>query len=327
MIASYCSTHDLRRRIEGLLVGAELRSTNRRDEFQVLVPGASVGIACLHRCSDVDVDVEWLRSLFPPGLVEPACIVVTPLSLDHVQSLRRVTSNRVQVVWVEELDDRLLDALDQVDPWHADPVRLLGRRLLSDGSLHGSVVKAIEHICDLTDEPSPDPPTHSVQGLARVANVPSDALRRYWRKDVPLACGPKQLLSWRLLLWAVRQRSSTKWETIANRAKLQRRTLERHSRRLVGCTLTAAARDPILVKRRFQEWIEEVAKVDPSALHTHLPRRRRDSWEHVHQRQDKSYNTPPDDEVWTPLPGSPRDLVGWMTLPDRFAQAASQRQT
>ena len=56
------------------------------------------------------------------------------------------------------------------------------------------------------------------------------------------------------------------------RAGVERRTLERQGKRLAGCTLSEAWRDPELVRRRFREWVSEVSKVDgPPASPTYLP--------------------------------------------------------
>ena len=95
--------------------------------------------------------------------------------------------------------------------------------------------------------------------LAQRTRLPPDTLRRYWREEVPLRCGPKQLLSWSLLMWAIRQRSDLKWDVIAQRAGVRRRTLERCSSRLLGCTLAEATRDPDAVQRRFREWVAEMS--------------------------------------------------------------------
>lgn len=261
MIALYCETHDMRLRIEGSLVGADLKTTESREAFREAMGDASVGIAEVRECSDADV--AWLRTVFGQTLTGPSCIIVAPLSLARLRRLRRVESSRFHVVWAEEAGDRLLSVLDRVEPWHRDPLRLLGHRLLCNCSLHWSMVKAIKYICNLSDDPSTRTPKNSVTDVARDASIPADAFRRYWKTEVPLRCSPKQLLSWKVLLWAVRQRSEAKWDTIAGRAGVRRRTLERHSRRLAGCTLAVASRDPELVERRFEEWLTEVSALKP----------------------------------------------------------------
>lgn len=257
MIAFYGTTGDTGSRIQRLLTNADIEITGSRRAFRRMVQRASVGIASLERCGDEDV--EWLQAVFDYGHSGPTCVVVTPLSLARLQRLRRIESTRFHVVWAEEVEDRLRQLLDEIEPWHRDPLRLLGHRLLRDYSLHWSLVKAIDHICSVTARPPRTPPTHSVIELAERIRLPPDTLRRYWREEVPLRSGPKQLLSWALLMWAIRQRSELKWDAIAQSAGVRRRTLERSSTRLLGCTLAEASRDPERVQQSFREWVAEVS--------------------------------------------------------------------
>ena len=257
MIAMYCDTRDMRERIEGLLTDVELRSAERPDGFQDLLQGAAVGIAGMDRCSDADVD--WLRGSFALGPSGPSCIVVTPLSLTRLQRLRAIESTRFHVVWAEEVKERLGTILDQIDPAHLDPLRHLGRHLVRDYPLHKALTRGISQICRLSDDPECGPPKNSVSELAEYAGVAPDALRRYWREQMPLRCRPKELLNWALLLWGIRRRSAASWAAIADAAGVRRRTLERAAMRLAGCTLATAARHPDLVRRRFSEWVAKVS--------------------------------------------------------------------
>ena len=261
MIALYYDTRDLRDRIERLLADADLYSTPDRDEFQSFIAATDIGIAGLQRCSASDV--TWLQGVFAQGLARPSCIVVTPLSLARLQRLREAGSHRFQVVWEEEAHDHLGPTLGRINVMHRDPLRLLGRRLLWAGSLHWSMVKAVERVCRLSDEWRSSPPAKSVRDLARDIELPAEIFRRYWKENMPLRCGPKQLLSWALLMWALGERPKTRWDAIASRAGVRRRTLERHSVRLVECTLSAATRDPALVRHRFRAWVSRVSDWKP----------------------------------------------------------------
>ena len=103
-------------------------------------------------------------------------------------------------------------------------------------------------------------PPRSVQGLARLIGTSASLLRRRWRADVPLSCGPKRLLAWATLLWVLEERERDRHcGTILSRSGFSRRTLERSCRDLAGCTLVAAAREPDQARLRFREWITEVA--------------------------------------------------------------------
>ena len=258
MIPLYHESLVLREAVEKLLADAPLEPTARRHEFEALLARALAGIICLRRCSEADVN--WLRAVSSPGLLAPSCIVITPLSISRVRRLRRVRSSRLLVVWAEEVDDRLVEVLAEIEPWHDDPLRLLGRRMLAAGSPHGSVIAAIERICNVSGDQSSSPPETSVIKLASSFGLSADSFRRYWRKGTPLTCGPKQLLNWAVLLWAVRQRPRVRWDTIAKQAGIGRRTLERYGQQLAGCTLAEAGRDPRLLKRRFREWAASVSE-------------------------------------------------------------------
>ena len=324
MIILYGDALDLRHRIEGLLADSRLKSTDSRLEFESLAAAASVGIAGLRSCSDADV--AWLESVFGQGLAGPSCIVVTPLSLSRLQRLRPIESNRFHVVWTQEVALRLRHALGQVDLWHRDPLRLLGRRMLCDRSLHRSLVNAIEHICRLPNDSRSGPPANSVTNLANKINIAPEAFSRYWRQEVPLRCGPKQLLSWALLMWAVRQRPQTEWPTIATRAGVRRRTLERCSVRLLGCTLSAAGRDPALLKRRFRQWVAEVSKPDGQVALPSLPQpqvRRRARVQRQQLHLGSPFGVATARRLWTSSPGSPG--LGSVPL-DFVAQARSAGQ-
>ena len=313
MIALYCDRRDLRDRIERLLADTALHSTRSREEFQEAVAATDVGIAGMRRC--LESDVAWLRSVFSQGLARPSCIVVTPLSLARLQRLRAAESPRFHVVWAEEAYDRLRPALSRLNVWHRDPLRLLGRRILWTESLHWSTVRAVERICRLSDPWRSSPPPKSVGDLTRDIDLPAETFRRYWRENMPLRCRPKQLLSWALLIWAVRQRPKVRWEAIAAQAGVRRRTLERHSVRLARCTLSAASRDPGLIRRRFRAWVAQVAEVSRPVVVPPLPpatRRPRDA--HVIQRQWDSPVGPAGiaaaTRLWSAVPGSPghRDM-------------------
>lgn len=311
MIALYHDTRDLRDRIEGLLADTDLYSTPDRDEFQSFISVTDIGIAGLQRCSTSDV--AWLKRVFAQGLARPSCIVVTPLSLPRLQRLRTAESHRFQVVWEEEAHDHLKPTLGRIDVMHRDPLRLLGRRMLWAGSLHWSMVKAVERVCRLSDEWRSSPPAKSVRDLAQDIELPAETFRRYWKENMPLRCGPKQLLSWALLMWALGEWPEARWEAIASRAGVRRRTLERHSARLLGCTLSAAIREPALVRRRFRAWVSQVSDVKPPVAPPLLSATNGPRLEPVQRQWDDVVGSSgffAAGRRWSVLPGSPgrRDL-------------------
>lgn len=256
-IACYCRTPEMRTRIERLLAGTGLETTGSRAAFESLVEDASVGIAALTRCDSADV--RWLRRTFDQGHCAPSCILVTPHSLSRFQRLRHIQSSRLHVVWADEADERLGRLLRQVEPWHRDPLRLLGHRLLSDFPPRSSLVRVIERICSVFAPTPPRPPPRTVADLARGVALQPDTLRHHWRNEIPLRCGPKQLLTWSLLFWGTRRRAHAGWDAVARQAGVRRRTLERTSVRLAGCTLAGTIREPDVVRRRFRSWVREMS--------------------------------------------------------------------
>ena len=143
-----------------------------------------------------------------------------------------------------------------------DPMHGLGLRLLSDPSFRPSVREAISRVCGLHDDAAATKfvPASSVRRLAGQVNLAASTLRQYWREDRPLRCRLKEFVNWAVLLWAVRARAGADWEAVADQVGLRRRTLEINVRRMAGCTLAAAARDPERVVGRFDEWVDSVWK-------------------------------------------------------------------
>ncbi len=279
MIPLYHETPALRATVERLLGDAPLAPTDSRHRFGRLIADADAGIICLRGCTAADL--KWLLTVASPGILAPPCIVITPLSIGSLQRLRGIEASRLHVVWTEEVDDRLVDVLAEIEPWYDDPLRLLGHRMLAASSPHRSVVAAVKRICNLSGGRSLGPPETTVIELASAVGVSADTFRRHWREGVPLTCGPKLLLNWAVLLWAVRQRPKGKWDAIARQAGISRRTLERYGQQLAGCTLAEANCDPRLLKRPFREWAAGVSAVTLEAAPTRGGPAQRDQQAHL----------------------------------------------
>ena len=74
---------------------------------------------------------------------------------------------------------------------------------------------------------------------------------------------------WATLMWAVRRGGNGEpWSDIAARLGVSRRTLERYSADLAGCTLAATVRQPGLIERRFESWVTTVEKTPRMAQAT-----------------------------------------------------------
>ena len=274
-IALYCGSSKLRLRITRLLSNARIRTAESRETFSdVFKECHRLGIVGLEEWSRADA--AWLRHSVGRSPRKQSCIVVAQISLLNLQSLRALGRDFFRVVWDEEADDRLAAVLDEINgerEWRTDPLQSLGQRLLACGKLRPSLRTVIAHICDRSGGASP-PPRRSAE-LARIIHLAPATLCRYWKADVPLRCGPKALLSWAMLLWAVERRSEAKWDTVAKNMGVRRRTLERCCSNLAACTLAEAAREPGMVRERFEAWVKAVSEMDLSAGSTFVATRPR----------------------------------------------------
>lgn len=257
MVGLYCEERETQR-LRQALAGADCRATDCRKTFErFLLGGASVGVVRLEQYSDEDI--RWLRALSADGgPAGPSFVLVVPVSLEWVRWMRSLGASEAQIVWAEEAQERLMRVVARIDPWHQDPIRLLGRRLLVNRTHHRSLAKVIQRACRTEADDGALLPVTSVAELAEHANVNPRALRRYWSMESPMQCTLKELLGWAILLWALRERRLAKWDTVVQDLGLRRRTLERYSARFLDCTLVVASQDPPRVMRRFRAWAADV---------------------------------------------------------------------
>lgn len=256
MIAVYADNSGIEQLIEGHLSDRTHRTAGDRGEFGRMMGNAKIGVVGTLECSAGLV--RYLRSTFRlEAAAGPTCIVVTRVSFDNLRSLRDIECDRLRVVWLEELEEKLPLMLNRVTLSRRNPFRSLGPTSRWASSLSPATVRAVEIIRATSSDLSP-PPT-SVSELAKQVGIDPQKLSNHWKAEMPLRCTLRQMLQWIVLLWAVRRRSEETWTSIAQRADLSPRTLQRYSRRLADCTLKTAARDPAHVRRRFDEWLSEVA--------------------------------------------------------------------
>ena len=235
--------------------GLDPESTSSRSRFLEVLRRADVGIAAFGSLGTEEA--LWLRAVTSGPLAGPPCVAVAPLSIEAVQRCRSFDPARVRVVWIEELESRLPQVLRELRRAHHSPLRSLGERVIARSRPRPVVAKALALICNISSNGSqaPPPPPPSVNQLARTLGIGSSPLRRYWAEDLPLCSGPKLLLRWASLLWAMERRADgDSWQGIAGTAGTTIRTLQRNSRELAGCTLSAAAASPRRVHRRFEAW-------------------------------------------------------------------------
>lgn len=278
----YADHQGLKELIKGYLSGRAHRIGDRRNEFGRLMVGAQIGIVGTLDCTSALV--RHLKSLFHlEAAGGPTCILVTRVSFDNLRNLRDIKCDRLHVVWVEEIEERLPQVLDDImrpeEAEHSnylrawglrllrgdllrardlslvpdDPLGAWGLRLLRERSLRPVMVRTVELICGLSDDHT-GRPFSSVAELAERVGVEPRKLGYLWRAEIPLRCTLERMLQWSVLLWAISHRNDAPWKNL--RVKL--RTLQRYSQTLAQCTLGTAARDPARVRRRFEEWLSTV---------------------------------------------------------------------
>ena len=282
----YADHRGLKGLIEGYLSGMVYRIADRRNQFGRLMGGAQAGIVGTLDCTPALV--RHLKSTFHLEMAGgPACVVVTRVSFDNIRNLRDIECDRLHVVWVEEIEERLPQVLDEImrpeeaeDNHHLrawgmsllrgdllgalglsllpdDPLRAWGMSLLREHSLHPAMVRTVELVCGLADDHT-GPPPNLVSELAKRVGVRAQKLGHLWKAEIPLRCPLKQMIRWSVLLWAVGQKGEDTWQSIARKAGVNPDTLHVNCRELAQCTLATAARDPALVRRRFEEWLSGV---------------------------------------------------------------------
>ena len=262
-IVLYCPSPDMRGRLERLLIRRPFETAGSRQELLAKCDGGrALGVIGLESCSDADA--AWLRDEVARIPGAPCCVVVALLSLSNLRTLQDLDRDHIRVLWEEEADERLASVLEEVvAAWRPDALRWLGQRIAGKPGLRPALRAVVEEICQMSTAVSPPPPPkRTVSELARQVNLSPATLSRYWTAEVPLRCGPNELLGWASLLWAVEHRTEVKWDAVAKRARVDRRTIDRRFARLAGCTSGQAARDPGMVRRRFREWVAEVLELN-----------------------------------------------------------------
>ncbi len=255
MIVLYADAAEMGDRIESLLADCAIERVDTRRRFSEALRAPKVGIAAFTEVGDQDV--SWLQGICSESLSDPPCVVVTPCRLDSIQRCRSFDLIRLRdrVVWLEELEIRLRGMVRLL----LNPLTTLGERIIAGRRPRAVVAKAVTRICH--SAATVEPPPSSVAELARSLCIGASTLSRYWATDVPYRCGPKQLLKWALLFWAIERRTSGEsWYGVARSAGRSRRTLRRYAREMAGCGLAAAAEDPDRVRVRFEAWVREVEK-------------------------------------------------------------------
>ena len=275
-IALYSGREEMRQRLESLLANTDLETAESRATFSVLLRDRrGLGVVGMDGCSSEEA--AWLGSVVTQLQAGQSLVVVAPRSLSFLKCFRALGQVVVWVAWDTVAGEQLASFLGQIGNGRRNPLKSLGRRILAVRPLRPALYTAVTEICRLSSDAGAGPPKKSVSEVARLVGLSPATLCRYWKAEVPLRCGPKRLLGWSGLLWALEQRSVAKWDVVASQMGLRRRTLERRYRGLAGCTLGEAARDPAVVRTGFQEWVKEVWDLPTRRSHSPARPRRRSS--------------------------------------------------
>lgn len=224
-------------------------------EFEKALCVAHIGVVAVRSLGKQEVG--WLRVALARSDARPSCVAVTPLTIESVQRRRSRNACPFQVVWAEEVEARLRPILTNLNGKQWNPLRSAVEKMVDEYRPRAAVRRALESICG-------DPPPASVNQLAKSIFLAASTLRNYWKVDVPLRCGPKQLLKWSVLLWAIRRRlQGDSYRSISREAEVRQRTLRRYASELAGCGVVEAARKPDLVNVRFEAWWAEEVGGEP----------------------------------------------------------------
>lgn len=247
MVHIYADTVELGDLIASAAPVSAFERVDTLRRFGEALQGAGVGIAAFTEFREEAA--RRLRDACNGSLIVPACVVVTPCRFEAVRQLRSLGLKplRDRVVWLEEVEDRLPRVLRVL----LNPVTPFGQEIIVEHQPRAVVKEALSRICRIGG----GVPPRSVAELARSLHIEASPLRRYWATDIPLRCGPKELLKWALLFWAIEQRASGEsWHSVARRVGRSQRTLRRYASDLAGCGLAGAARSPDTVRLRFETW-------------------------------------------------------------------------
>lgn len=266
MIALYCGSRSIREQLEALLPAGECQPVDSREEFHSAVVRFGAGVFAALECDQADA--KWVARLVETS-PHVACAVVVPLSLSHLQSFRPFLSDRLRLVWLDEVAEQLPEVIRQTRIDHTNPLHLLAREIVASRPLSPVARRALEEICcpqpTVENEPPHRPiPPKDMGELARRINHSISGIRVHWGEHVPLRCTPKKLMEWALLIWAVSDTVLPSGSARARYLGIHPRTLERICARLVKSRISEAIQDPEAVRSRFEQWLEEVMEPPPA---------------------------------------------------------------
>lgn len=228
MIAVYCPEERHEARLHAALAGVNVKRAENWALFTSEVGGCACGVVIVDWLA-ANLAVERLEALRVQYPHKPV-VLVTRKDADNVRLSHRVRID--ELVWTEELEESLPDALERMLKTHSFK-EIVGAFEVAEG-LPRRLREALAHLFR-----SPQPIV-TIAGLGSAVGCDRRTLWRLWSGTVSGEKAPRlqDVIDWNLLLRAIFFRAqATSWVGIAEQLGVHEHTLSRMSKRLTGLDL------------------------------------------------------------------------------------------
>ena len=264
MVALYHELPD-RRQVEAALRPRSIALRNVGDRAELVESLGQATAAVIALPALRPQESAWLHRTFLDRPGSPACIVVTPLSIGAVQQARALAEHAgFDIVWAEEVADRLASVVERASTANPRPLWTLGRRIVGGPALRPLLREVASHICRLEIglTYTPPPPVCQIAGSPpwpRHGKVPPGRFRDALARPPSPDGRSEQLVGWALLLQACESLGKPRKgaDPTGLNPIFPKGTLGRCAARLLGWPLDRALQSPREVRSRFQEWQQE----------------------------------------------------------------------
>ena len=214
----------------GLPSGEHWSAHSNWTAFQHALATASCGIVSVEWLSDG----EHLRRLtdLRHDLPDTPVVLVTRKDADNARLLKGLILE--EVVWTHEASGGLASAVARAET-HST-LREVCTKLGTQGRLSPRMRKIVLYLCERGHD------VRSVASLARALHCDRRTLWYAWHQAMPGGPRLEDFIHWLLLLNASALRASLKnWSAVAGELRVDKRTLSRHTDRLLGISLRELA--------------------------------------------------------------------------------------
>jgi hypothetical protein len=230
MLAVYVPEPRFRERIRRAVPSSSGHMQEQWEPFERAAEAAECSVAVIPWLSSGEM--ERLRGFKTRNPLHPVVLVTR----GDMQNARQLKSVQVEeVIWVEEMDRELPDAVSRTCTLSHQRTFCVAMR--DADYLPGCLGPALAHAC------TAEPPLRTVQKLAAVAGCDRRTLWQHWKG---VARGSElrlqDVLHWFLLLRAATLKTPGRsWAAVADELGMHPQTLGRISRQLAGLTLREVA--------------------------------------------------------------------------------------